>query len=331
MLTLSTTSKNLTFDHHHAYVHTRVLSEQRNRVFRPPYTRSQRQSHRVRTKRTLQNLALATGETELGGKLQRCYGNVGAITCGRHLVKLIPDYTCGFRLCPDCARRRASKIVRKYLPAIVAYAPASRTEAMHLVLTQSHRVESLKASVKRITQHFKALRRRAVWQQHFKGGLFAVEFTIDQNGLYHTHLHILAFRTRFFDVQLLKDAWLEITGDSTNLRINRLTGEPHDALREVLKYAVKPACIDDFTTDHFRDFLAMTRQRLFGTFGDFQKFAREYTAPPDAIDDIFPPVENRIGEPCSVCGEPLMDVRLRASDISEFLERLEAIKDVSLE
>lgn len=323
MQTLSRTSKTTGPEAHSYYVHTRVISEQRDKVTKPRYTRSERQGYRIRTKQTLHKLLVTTGASELADKVGRCYGKVAVITCGKHIAQLLPDYTCGFRLCPDCARRRASKLLRKYLPSVVAFPVLSKTEPVHLVLTQAHKAETLRESVKRITDHFKMLRRRSVWKDHFKGGMFAVEFTIGRDGLYHAHLHILAFRTGFFDVQLLKDAWLSITGDSTNLRLDRLTGDPVDALREVLKYAVKPACIDDFTPTHLRDFMAMKNQRLFGTFGEFQKFAREYKPDPETLATLFPPTARNVGAPCSTCGDPLRDVRVNGSELADFLERLD--------
>lgn len=324
MQTQSTTSRNDTLAGHSTYVHTRVISEQRNRSLRPRYTRSERADFKRDTKQTLQNLALQIGDNELAGKVCRCYANVTAITCGKHVAQLIPDYTCGFRLCPDCARRRASRLVRKYLPAVVAFPAVSNTQAVHLVLTQAHKAETLRQAVKRLTGHFRALRRRAFWNDHFKGGMFAIEFTIGKDGLYHAHLHILAFRSRFFDVQDLKDLWLEITGDSTNLRLDRIEGDVVAGLREVLKYAVKPASITDFTPAHLTDFLAMKKQRLFGTFGEFQKFARDYAPEADVVASLFPPVETHAGEPCSSCGHPLFDVRLKGSELPAFLARCDA-------
>ena len=324
MKTQSIQSKNDTHAGHTSYVHTRVISEQRNRSPKPRYTRSERADFKRDTKQTLQNLATAIGNLELSDKLGRCYGNVTAITCGKHVATLIPDYTCGFRLCSDCARRRASRLVRKYLPAVVAFPSVSNTQAVHIVLTQAHRFETLREAVKRLTGHFRALRRRSVWMTHFKGGMFSVEFTIGRDGLYHAHLHILAFRTRFFDVQLLKDAWLEITGDSTNLRLDRVKGDINAGLREVLKYAVKPASIRDFTPNHLRDFLAMKKQRLFGTFGEFQKFAKTYEPDTNEITSLFAPVETHVGGPCSQCGKPLLDVRLKGSELADFLRRLDA-------
>lgn len=320
----SNTSTNDTQAGYASYVHTRVISEQRNRSPKARYTRSERADFKRDTKQTLQKLALQIGNKDLADKVCRCYANVTAITCGKHVAKLIPDYTCGFRLCPDCARRRSSKVLRKYLPAVVAFPAVSNTQAVHLVLTQAHKVETLREAVKRLTAHFKTLRRRPFWNKHFKGGMFAVEFTIGKDGLYHAHLHILAFRTRFFDVQDLKDLWFEITGDSTNLRLDRIKGDIREGLREVLKYAVKPASIADFTPAHLTDFLAMKNQRLFGTFGEFQKFARDYTPEADVVASLFPPVETHAGAPCSSCGKPLMDVRLKGSELPAFLARCDA-------
>ena len=306
-----------------SYVHTRVLTEQRSGKQRRLITRSERAGARLKTRRTLQNLASEIGAGEMADRLSRCHKNLTVITCGQHVEKVIPDYACGFRLCPDCGRRRARKLHRTYLPAVVAFPAVSNTQAVHLVLTQAHRSETLSEAVKRITKHFKTLRRRAFWDEHFKGGLFAVEFTIGKDGLYHAHLHILAFRRRWFDVRILKDLWFEITGDSTNLRLDRVEGEDLiSGLREVLKYAVKPASVDDFTADHLRDFLAMKRQRMFGTFGEFQRFARTYE-PAAELPALVTGLDHAAGEPCSHCGEALFDVRVKGKDLPAFLERID--------
>jgi len=325
MQTQSTTSQNDTLAGHSTYVHTRVISEQRNRSPKARYTRSERAGFKRDTQQTLVRLATEIGEHDLAINYARCHGNYTVITCGKHVAQLIPDYTCGSRLCSYCAKRRGSKLAHKYLPAVVAFPAISNTQAVHLVLTQAHRVETLREAVKRLMAYFKALRRRSFWSKHFKGGMFAVEFTIGKDGLYHAHLHILAFRTRFFDVQDLKDIWLEITGDSTNLRLDRIEGDVIEGLREVLKYAVKPASIADFTPTHMKDFLAMKNQRLFGTFGEFQKFARDYA--PDAEDLVklnMAGVERTVGRPCSHCGNPLIDVRLKGSELPAFLARCDA-------
>lgn len=308
-----------------AYVHTRVISEQQGKKQRRQLTRSERASARLRTKETLQNLALQIGAGELAGKVSRCHSRISVVTCGKHIEQVIPDYTCGFRLCPDCGRRRASRLLREYLPAVVAFPSLSNTQAVHLVLTQAQRQETLSEAIKRITKNFKSLRRRSFWKEHFKGGLFSVEFTIGKDGLYHAHLHILAFRRRFFDVQILKDIWFQITGDSSNLRLDRIDGDDIvSGLREVLKYAVKPASIGHFKADHLVDFIAMKGQRMFGSFGEFQTFARTYE--PDSTELPAIGLEHRIGSACSHCGEALFDVRIQGKDLPEFIRRIELTK-----
>lgn len=305
------------------YVHTRVISEQQGKKPRRQLTKSERASARLRTKQTLQNLALQIGANELAGKVERCHSKISVVTCGKHIEQVIPDYTCGFRLCPDCGRRRASRLIREYLPAVVAFPSLSNTQAVHLVLTQAQRRETLSEAVKRITKNFKALRRRTFWNEHFKGGLFSVEFTIGKDGLYHAHLHILAFRRRFFDVQILKDIWFQITGDSSNLRLDRINGDDIvSGLREVLKYAVKPASIADFNADHLVDFIAMKGQRMFGAFGEFQRFARTYE-PAENDVHLMSGSEHKIGSACSHCGEALFDLRIQGKDLPEFIKRLE--------
>ena len=329
MFTQSITTRK-TKDHPHSSLCSyRVINEQRNRSPKPRYTRAEREVRKSGTKQRLVDLATAAGEHEQADKYQRCHGKALVIACkNQHIAKIIPDFSCENRLCPYCSRKRSSRLLHKYLPAVVAFPAVSHTQPVHLVLTQAHRKETLREAVKRLTGHFKALRRRSIWNEHFKGGMFAVEFTIGRDGLYHAHLHILAFRTRFFNVQLLKDAWLAITGDSTNLRLDRITGDHRAGVREVLKYAVKPASIADFTVQHFRDFMAMENQNMFGTFGDFRKFAREYKPDPETLSTLFPHTETQTGEPCSMCGEALYAEWAKESELAAILQRCDASQSI---
>jgi hypothetical protein len=108
------------------------------------------------------------------------------------------------------------------------------------------------------------------------------------------------------------------------LRLDRIAGDLHGGLREVLKYAVKPASIADFKPDHLRDFLQMKGQRMFGTFGEFQTFARTYE--PQETDNILPLITDLIfeGSPCPSCSEPLFEVRMQGTQLPDFLRQLEA-------
>lgn len=328
MQTLSKTLQNLTQADPRAYVHTRVLSEQREITKTPRYSPSERVKFKQNSKRILADLATASGSLELAGKLSRCHANLAVITCGKHIARVIPDSTCGFRLCPDCARRRAGKFMRKYVPAVLAFSVASNTQPCLLTLTQKKRSESFQSAVKSITASFKALRRSKIYETYFKGGLFSVEFTVDTAGLYHVHIHALIFRTRQLtrdDLQSLKDRWFAITGDSHVINLKwidpRQAGGITAGVKEVIKYAVKPADLVNFTSEHFQDFVDMKRQRMFGTFGEFQKFAQTFEPEPETL---LPFTEHRVGEPCDLCGNPLFDVRVKGKDLPDFLERINA-------
>ena len=332
MQTLSKTLQNLTPGDPRAYVHTRVLSEQRKLTKPARLTASKRAEYKQQSKGILIDLATALGDQELAGKLSRCHANLAVITCGKHIARVIPDSTCGFRLCPDCARRRAGKFMRKYVPAVLAFSVASNTQPCLLTLTQKKRSESFQSAVKSITASFKALRRSKIFEAYFKGGLFSVEFTVDQDGLYHVHIHALVFRTRQLtavDLQSLKDRWFEITGDSHVLNLKWInpqqSGGIEAGVREVIKYAVKPASLVNFTPSHLKDFMAMKRQRMFGTFGEFQTFARSYEPRAAELANLLPITDHgRPGEPCMHCGKPLFDVRLRGSELPDFLRRIDS-------
>jgi Replication protein. len=199
-------------------------------------------------------------------------------------------------------------------------------------LTQTHRAETLKASIERLRKPFEKLQRRRFWKEYFLGGLFSVEVTKDANGLYHTHLHIIAFRRRFFDIEMLRSEWETVTGDSKNLRLDPIQGDVQNGVREVLKYVAKPLSVEQFTADNLRHFLELKKMRFFGTFGEFRKFCRNYE--PSDDDDVFTlPTDSMLavrdlieGAPCPHCAEPLFDVRLSADELPDYLARIEQSK-----
>ena len=335
MQTLSRTSINTSLDSHRAYVHTRVTSPQRESSPKPKpklkRTPSERARYKLKTKRILIDLARASGFEKEADKLTLCHRKLLVTTCGKHIEKIIPNYTCELRLCPDCARRRASKFMRKYLPAVKAFIQSTNTQPCILTLTQEKRSETLQTSAKRLIKAFEALRRSKIFKKYFKGGLSGTEWT-SRDALYHTHMHALVFRVRQLtpeDLQELKDRWCEITGGAKNLRLDWINpnqpGGIDTAIKEVIKYAMKPADIENLTPQQFADFMAMKGQKLFGTFGEFYKFAQTYEPEPESLLPFVEHRAHRAGEPCSHdgCGDPLFDVPTYGKDLPDFLMRME--------
>ncbi len=307
----------------HTYLDKRVTKSQPNHR----RARSQGARERIQTKEHLARLAVGLYEVELADKLQRCHSRLSVLTCGRHIAQIIPNFTCEFRLCPDCSRRRSRKIQNKYLPAMSAFMLHNHVSAVHLVLTQTHRKENRKQSAKRIKDSFVKLQRRAFWKKHFKGGTWSLEFTKDKNGLHHTHLHIIGFRRKFFDIELLRGEWLAVTGDSHVLNLKQIQ-DIATGLREVVKYVSKPLDIRRFGAEDLKEFLGLKNMRMFGTFGEFRDFCKGFVPSDndgDEITDLESLNRNLVeGCACPKCNQPLFDLRMSGKELPQFYERMEA-------
>jgi hypothetical protein len=308
----------------HTYVHTGVINSQQPEK----KSRSETFKARQKTKKHLAVLAAEIHESDLSEKLLRCHSRVAFLTCGRHIHQVIPNYVCEFRLCPDCARRKSRKRVNEYLPVMTAFKRKNRLTPVHLVLTQTHKKETRKQSVKRLKTAFNNLIRRDFWKQHFKGGTWSIEFTKGKDNLHHTHLHIIGFRTKFFDINLLRDEWFSVTGDSFVLRLDPIT-KLSKGLLEVFKYVSKPLDTDRFTAGDLKDFLKLRNTHLFGSFGEFRTFKSNYVASDD--DKLSLPDYSRYGNlvegcvcPSDDCDRPLFERRKTAKGFISFMKKIES-------
>jgi diadenosine tetraphosphate (Ap4A) HIT family hydrolase len=305
------------------YVHTGVINSQQPKK----KSRSDTFKARQKTKAHLARLATEIHESDLSEKLLRCHSRLAFLTCGRHIHQIIPNYVCEFRLCPDCARRKSRKRVNDYFPVMTAFVRQNRVTPVHLVLTQTHKKETRKQSVKRLKSAFDNLIRHEFWKEHFKGGTWSIEFTKGEDNLHHTHLHIVGFRNKFFDIDLLRDEWALVTGDSFVLRLDPIT-ELSKGLLEVFKYVSKPLDTNEFTAEDLRDFLNLRNTHLFGSFGEFRTFKSNYIASDD--DKISLPDYSRYGNlvegcvcPSDNCDRPLFERRKSAKGFVSFMKKIE--------
>jgi hypothetical protein len=204
---------------------------------------------------------------------------------------------------------------------------------VHLVLTQTHRAETRKQSAKRIKDSFTKLQRRGFWREFFKGGTWSLEFTKDRNGLHHTHLHIIGFRRKFFDIELLRDEWLAVTGDSYVLHLKPIQ-DVATGLREVVKYVSKPLDIRRFGADDLKEFLGLKNMRMFGTFGEFRDFCKDFEPSDEGaavgeLESLARDLVEGCACPHPQCGDPLFDLRMSKNELPQFYERMdERTKDV---
>ena len=208
-----------------------------------------------------------------------------------------------------------------------AFVKENRCEPVHLVLTQTHRPETRKQAAKRLRDAFNKLVRRDFWKEHFKGGTWSLEFTKDENGLHHAHFHIVAFRSKFFHIDRLRDEWRAVTGDSHVLRLDKIS-DLTKSLLEVMKYVSKPTDIKNFTKDDLADFMKLKKMQMFGTFGEYRKFSIKFSATDNDTDplptDLKPENRNLVeGCACPQCDEPLFEMRQTQDEFVDFLQRAE--------
>jgi hypothetical protein len=254
---------------------------------------------------------------ELADNFRACHSRFLTTTCGEHITERKATFYCGHRACVFCAEIRSRRMREKYLPKVTAFAADNvKLAPCHLVLTQKHYSgEALSDSIKRLLSNFRKLIRREFWKQHLSaGGVYAVEFTLGKDGCWHAHLHCLVFRQRFFNVKSFRREWKEITGDSVNFKIDRVT-DIKSGLFELVKYISKPLDAEKFKAWHLKQVLDLKAQRLFSSFGTFRAFAASFEVPevetqPEAAQTL----EN--GN-CPRCSQPLFSLMLGISELIE--------------
>lgn len=140
---------------------------------------------------------------------------------------------CHDRLCTPCARLRSATIaerVQQYLPD---------HPVRMLTLTLAHTDAPLAAQLRRLVLSFRRLRSWAEWTYRVTGGVAFVEIKLARDGEHwHPHLHILLLG-KYLPHHLIRDRWLDITGDSTIVEISLVRGRAA-AAKYVAKYASKP-------------------------------------------------------------------------------------------
>jgi hypothetical protein len=211
---------------------------------------------------------------------------------------------------------------------------------VHLVLTQAQKPdETLAESHKRIKKAFKKLIDRKFWKESFVGSLNSFEFTISTktyaDGAVHFHGHILAFcklpdkdRNKAW-LGKFREEWFAVSnGENENFKLIPVT-DLKNALREVLKYQVKPQSIDNLTVERLSEAEGLRHSRMTSASGDFHTFAKAYRREQKMLSDnakIEPQTAQKsleIGEACPICEKPLYALQMPVRDSIIFIKAIE--------
>ncbi len=292
---------------------------------------------KYRTRGKLSEILSKLGLRDEADRMKRCNEKSTIVSCGSHIVARYTNYRCENRLCPFCAERRSKKLIGKYLSPVLAYAREFANKyrgglPCHLVLTLKHRErETPKQMRKRLWDSFTKFRDGELFKQFFDGGLFTIETKKSKDGVgSHVHLHSIVFRFRKLtkeELGQLKDEWLKVTGDSTNLFL-RPVKDVRSGLVEVIKYINKPMSPEALTVAHVKQLLELKGLKMFGTFGAFWKFARDFDPSdnPDPEETQLQKFDYKEGDCCPYCNNPLFETRLmRVGELVSFARRIEAV------
>lgn len=204
---------------------------------------------------------------------------LGACTCKLHL------------LCPFCASRRGIKHSRIYKEKVTHLCQASDNQLDLVFLTFTvkngeslyerftHLRNSMRALLKRRNNQSLSKGTHETEMAKLVGGVFAYEFKRGSGSQdWHPHIHMLALLSKSSKIQiaLLKQEWLDLTGDSSVINIEYAND---NAYLEVFAYALKFSEMEN--NDRWDAFNLLKGERLISSFGEL----RGVQLPEDEMDD----------------------------------------------
>jgi hypothetical protein len=132
-----------------------------------------------------------------------------------------------------------------------------------------------------------------------------------------------------------REEWSAVSnGENRNLRVIPVT-DLKNALREVLKYQVKPQSIDNLTAERLLEAEELRHSRMTSASGEFHSFVKAHRREQKLVSEnarIEPQTARKtleIGEPCPLCEKPLYAVQMPAKHSIIFIRAIENRSDLS--
>lgn len=221
-------------------------------------------SHR---QRVLAAMAIA-GEPESAiARVQDC-GKFATVqrctTTGEYRVR---GSRCRHRFCRRCSMATSLNVADNLAGMI----NKAKLWCSHATLTLKHVPGPPGPIRQRLYECFKKLRNLPIWKRHVEGGAAFCQMHVSKkDGMWHIHFHII-LEHHYIKQKLLSNLWWEVTGDSTNVWLERIR-DTDSVVREATRYVASP--IDKTTaksTAHLAHAIAACHgARLCFTFGSWR-------------------------------------------------------------
>lgn len=198
-----------------------------------------------------------TNSPDLAARLEKCGQPLG-LTCTACGHQKQTFTRCDLKWCPSCAPLLAHEKVTRYAPICAEFLSP-------LFVTLTVKNYSDRVGVRELRRAFTALRRQRWWKKRVAGGVASFEVTNRGKG-FHPHIHALidcrwlsvtvnrpapgasndAFRSAARRALTeVADVWSLAVGRKGTLKVravfHRDDGDSTAAMREVIKYSVKPS------------------------------------------------------------------------------------------
>lgn len=237
-------------------------------------------------------------------EMQKLYSEVSQ--CASYLVfndyytvddlRLVKAHTCKKHLlCPFCAMRRSGKFVARNVPKVEqvmaenpSLIPAMVTLTIKNTSDLTRGFVALRNAHRTLTRRRKdSLRGKGVseWAK-VAGGITSYEFTKNDSGEWHPHIHALVLLNDYIDQPRLSAEWKQITGDSFIVDVRRIRPalsaggiDLASGMLEVCKYALK--FHDLSLEDTWHAYQVLRTRRLVDSFG----VLRGVDMPDQLLDD----------------------------------------------
>jgi hypothetical protein len=150
-----------------------------------------------------------------------------------YLEAKIHGSRCRCRVCPSCAKAYAKEVsdgIKRIYEAM--------EWPLLLTLTVKHSKEdSLQKLLDKLERGLNCLRRRPIWKDNVTGAVKVLEIKWSEENGWHPHLHMIC-DAKWIAYEKLRDTWLSITGDSSQVDIRRIKSSDK-AARYITKYLTK--------------------------------------------------------------------------------------------
>jgi len=224
-------------------------------------------------------------------------------------------YGCNQRFCAFCSRSKANDKFRDIWPAVQAYSERKPyLRPCSVVLTyKDDSLEwaglRLKEKIRRTQKALRKFIRLKEFKGHIAGGIWSIENTKNSSNNDHLHVHMLVFRMGYWVKQDLENLWEKSTGGLGGWTWIESRRDIKSSLKEILKYATKPASVESWTVDDAAQFVECKGLRLTSRFGEL--YGLKLTESEKLRFDALQVEDGEIEPICPSCGrenEAVIDI-----------------------